>query len=63
MELEALSGLADLLNKTEDAALLRQRLATLKGLVSEHLWDNETGETRLFVFPFRAFMFVTSLGK
>ena len=43
MELEALSDLADLLNKTEDAALMRQRLAALKALVSEHLWDNETG--------------------
>jgi putative isomerase len=49
MELEALSSLADLLNRSDDAALLRQRLGTVKSLVSDHLWDNTTG---LFVNKF-----------
>ena len=40
---EALAALADVLNRTEDAATLRARAAEGRALISSHLWDEGSG--------------------
>lgn len=42
-EAEALARIADLLNRSADAAMLRGRHQAMASLISKHMWDDELG--------------------